>query len=104
MAFGADNVQTAHGGDEAAFFDHVFLAQDLRDRGFPDVRGNVEPSAILIFEASLGDGFGVAAKNDVGAAAGHVGGDRRRRRRGPPGPRCQLHGLHIPAWRSATHA
>src|SRR5262249_26363518 len=75
VPFGADDVQPAHLGDLAAFFLHLFLGLDLDDRLLPDVVGNVEPGGVAVLQAGPGERLGIAAQNNVGAAAGHVGGD-----------------------------
>ena len=41
----------------------------------PLVLGHVEARGVLVLELRPGQRLGVAAEDDVGAAAGHVGGD-----------------------------
>ena len=50
-------------------------ALDLLDQGVPFRLRHVEPGGVLLLELGPGHGFGVAAEDDVGAAAGHVRGD-----------------------------
>ena len=75
VPLGADDVQAAHLGDLAALFLHLLLGLDLLDGALPHVFGHVEAGGILVLEPGPGQGLGVAAEDDVGAAAGHVGGD-----------------------------
>ena len=43
------------------------------DQGFPFRFGHVQAGGVFVLEAGPGQRFGVAAEDDVGAAAGHVG-------------------------------
>jgi len=75
VPFGADDVQPAHLGDLAAFFFHLLFGLDVLDCLLPQVVGYVKAGGILVLEPGPGECFRVAAEDDVGAAAGHVGGD-----------------------------
>ena len=82
VPLGPDDVQAADRGDLAALGLHLGLV--LGDGRLPDLLGDlqagrVERPAVLVLQAlEVGPGheLGVAAEDDVGPAAGHVGGDR----------------------------
>ena len=101
VTFGAENVQAADGGDFVVFFvgldlvaiedfgpliggDDVFVAGVIPDRalGFVDVDLNLALGGAqrlrdsLLHALLLGHEFRIAAEQNVGTAAGHVGGDR----------------------------
>src|SRR5205823_88402 len=78
VTLGAQHVQAAGIQHQAAFFGHVFLIGDLLHQLVPHLAGHVVTHAILVLELGPGHRFGVAAEDDVGAAAGHVGGDGDR--------------------------
>ena len=108
VPLGADDVQAAHRGDLAALGLHLGLV--LGDGLLPDVLGDLEPGrverpAVLVgqpLEVGPGHELGVAAEDDVGAAAGHVGGDRDGRPAGRPGPRSRPRARGT--WRSGPGA
>ena len=75
VPLGADDVQATHLRDRPAFFLHLLGLLDLLDLGFPDVFGHVEPGRIFVPEHGPRHRLRIAAEDDVGAAAGHVGGD-----------------------------
>ena len=58
------------------FFFHFFALVDFLDQGVPFGGRNIEPRGIFILQNGPRHRFGIAAENDVGAAAGHIGGDR----------------------------
>ncbi len=82
-------------GDLAALGLHLGLVPG--DGLLPDLLGDleagrVERPAVLVgqpLEVGPGHELGVAAEDDVGAAAGHVGGDRDGRLAGRPAPRSR---------------
>ena len=84
VPLGADDVQAAERGDLAPLGLHLGLV--LADGRLPDLLGDfqagrVERPAVLVLQAlQVGPGheLGVAAEDDVGPSAGHVGGDRDR--------------------------
>ncbi len=57
---------------------------------------------LLLQAGVLGHELGVAAEQNVGAAAGHVGGNRHHRRCGRPAPRSRLRARD--SWRSTPRA
>src|SRR5439155_16468196 len=75
VAFRADDVHAAHLGNLTAFFLHLLLRLDFPNRFLPLLVWHVEPRRILVLEARPGKRLGIAAENEVGAAAGHVGRD-----------------------------
>ena len=78
VPLGADDVQPAHADDLPALLLHLLGALDLLDGALPDVLGHVQARRVLVAQLRPGHGFRVAAEDDVGAAAGHVGGDGHR--------------------------
>ena len=76
VPLGADDLQAPHAADGLAFGLHVLAVGDLGDECLPLGPGNVEPCGVGVLELGPGQGVGVAAEDDVGAAARHVGGDR----------------------------
>ena len=62
-------------GHFAPFGLHLLALLDLVDQGVPFLRRHVEPRGVFVLQQGPGHGFGIAAEDDVGAAAGHVGGD-----------------------------
>ena len=75
VALGAEDVQAAHFGDKAAFLLHLFLGFDPLHQGLPLSFRDVQKGGVFVLEAGPGHGFGVAAEDDIGAAAGHVSGN-----------------------------
>ena len=75
MPLRADDVEAAHAADEIPFRLHVFLRGDLRHKVFPLLLRHIQPRGIGVLQAGPGHGVGIAAENDVGAAARHVRGD-----------------------------
>src|SRR5262249_16341209 len=78
VAFQADDVQAARLHDAAMIFLDVGFFLHLLDAALPFIRGDVVALLVAVAELGPGEGFGVAAQGDVGAAAGHVGGHRHR--------------------------
>ena len=78
VPLGADDVQSAHAGHHASFGLHLLALLDLADQRVPFVLGHFQSRGILFLQPRPGHGLGVAAENDVGAAAGHVRGNRHR--------------------------
>ena len=75
VAFGADDVQAAHRGDDAALGLHLLALFDFADEGVPFFLGHFEPGGVFVLELGPGHRLGIAAEDDVGTAAGHVRGD-----------------------------
>ncbi len=75
VPLGAEDVQAAHLGHVAALGLHLLALLDLVDQGVPFLRRHVEPRGILLLKLGPGHRLGIAAEDDVGAAAGHVRGD-----------------------------
>ena len=48
---------------------------DFADQGVPFLLRHFQPGGIFLLELGPGHGLGIAAEDDVGAAAGHVRGD-----------------------------
>ena len=78
VAFGADDVQPAHAGHDAALGLHLLALLDLADQRVPFLLRHFEPGGILLLKLRPGHGLGIAAEDDVGSAAGHVRGDGHR--------------------------
>jgi hypothetical protein len=75
VPLGADDVQAAQFLDlnpSAFMFSRGF---DLVDQGVPFFAGERRAASVLVLQFGPGHRFGIAAQNDVGTAAGHVGGD-----------------------------
>ena len=71
----AQHVQAAHGGHFAALGLHLLALFDLVDQGVHFLGRHVQFRGIFRLELGPGHGLGIAAEDDVGAAAGHVRGD-----------------------------
>ena len=76
VPFGAHDLQAAHVADDRALFLHFVVGRDFGDERVPLLLRHVEPRRVGVLELRPGERVGVAAENDVGAAARHVGGDR----------------------------
>ena len=72
----ADDLQATHRANELAFGPHVLAGGDLGDEGFPFLAWHVEPRGVFVLQFCPDERVGIATEDDVGAAAGHVGGDR----------------------------
>src|SRR5688572_14021112 len=72
MPLGAKDVEAAYLADLVALL--CALLADLVGELVVRLRLGVR-DAVLLLELELGEHLGVAAQDDVGAAAGHVGGD-----------------------------
>ncbi len=55
---------------------HLLALLDLVDQRVPFLLRHVEPRGVLVLQQGPGHRLGIAAEDDVGAAAGHVRGDR----------------------------
>ena len=78
VPFGADDVQAAQFGDLAALLLHLFGRFDFIDRLLPHFVRHFQPGRVIVPQPRPRQRFGIAAENDVGAATGHVRGDRHR--------------------------
>ncbi len=70
MTFGAQNMQTAKRHD------HVMFGGTLRPCLFQ--LGRIARIVAAEFTGFAGQKFGIASQQDVGATAGHIGGDGQR--------------------------
>ncbi len=75
VPLGADDVQAAQRADLLPLELHLFALFDLLDQRRPFLLGHVEARGVLVLQQGPGHGLGIAAEDDVGAAAGHVRGD-----------------------------
>ena len=75
MPLGADHVQAAEPPHDDSFGLHLFAFFDLADQGVPFGGGHIEPRLVLGLQDGPRHRFGIAAQNNVGTAARHVGGD-----------------------------
>ncbi len=75
VPLGADDVQAAQGADFLPFGLHLLALFDLADQVDPFLLRHVEAGGVFVLQLGPGHRLGVAAEDDVGAAAGHVGGD-----------------------------
>ena len=75
VALRADDVQAPGPNHCLAFLLDLLADFDLFNGAPPDVERHFEPAGIMILELGPGEEFGIAAQEDVGAAAGHVRGD-----------------------------
>ena len=80
MPLRADDLQAAHLANLLTLGLHLLTGGDLGDERVPLLLGHVEPGRILVLKQGPGQRLGVTAEDDVGAAAGHVGGDRHSAR------------------------
>ena len=83
----------------SAFISGSYLATVSSQTSLRDLQaGRVERAAVRVvqlLQVGPGHGLGVAAQDDVGAAAGHVGGDRHRADCGRPGRRSRPRGTFV---------
>ncbi len=75
VPLGADDVQAAELANFLALDLHFFAGFDLLDQRRPFLLGHVEARLVFVLQQGPGHDFGIAAEDDIGAAAGHVGGD-----------------------------
>ena len=76
MPLGADDVQAAELRGPPAPSGFIFSRFfDLSNQVDPFLLGHVEPRGVFVLQLGPGHRLGIAAQDDVGAAAGHVGGD-----------------------------
>ena len=76
VPLGADDVQAAELLYFLPFGLHVLALFDFGDQVVPFFLGHVEPGGVFVLQQGPGHRLGIAAEDDVGAAAGHVRGDR----------------------------
>ena len=85
VALGAQHVEPADGDDVLGLLGRLGL--DLRQHLVPGglvVLGRLDRVEALLAQPLVGEEVDVAAEHDVGAAAGHVGGDGDRAAAGRP--------------------
>ena len=75
VPLGADDVQAAERADFLPFGLHLLAFFDLPNQVDPFLLRHVETRGVFVLQLGPGHRLGVSAQDDVGAAAGHVGGD-----------------------------
>ena len=78
MPLGADDLQATHVANFFTFRLHLLAFRDLINEGVPFLWRYIETSGVRVLEFGPGHRFWVAAEDDVGAASGHVCGNRHR--------------------------